>query len=557
MNRFILRSSAVKSTALGCLLAGGLLFAEQLLADTQLIINFTEATKARSTGVDRKLRTLADLQHSLGMEVSWLRHMSGNAAVVTVKGSNEISDLTLGLTSLPYIESVDLDAMVWPAATPNDERYPDQWQLGSSDRFPGSINAESAWDLVSGDASTVIAVIDTGIRLEHPDLQGRLLPGYDFVSGLNLNIEGSVPIPLEYEYLRANDGDGRDSDPTDPGDGVDFSTTIAMEQYGINCPTSTSTWHGTAVASVIAANSNDGGGMAGIAQHAQILPIRAMGRCGGRRSDLLDAIRWAAGVGDPALPENLFPADIINLSLGVEDQCTLSDQRAINDAIAAGSIIVSAVGNGSRNTDVNPTSPSQCDNVIGVLAVEQNGDRTNYSSYGKDADIAAPGGLASNNAFGILVASNAGEYDPSPEQTYRQVTGTSIATPHVSGVLALMQAGNPELSNYELEGLLYNSSRPHINVFGSRCNSNTCGWGLLDAEQAVKASLDFNVGDQLPIPKLSPALDGTVTRDNKSFGCSVLGRNAVVSEKPLGLDLALLLVLFGIIRWRSSSRSRF
>ncbi|MBX2836993.1 MAG: S8 family peptidase [Gammaproteobacteria bacterium] len=500
-----------------------------------------EITKARL--FERQKRTLEDFSTQLGNSTRWVRNMSGNAAVVAVDDGQTLHEIRQRLSALDYVESVDIDALVWPAAVPNDELYGEQWQLGSSDQSAGAINAEAAWDLVSGDASTVIAVIDTGIRSEHPDLQGRLLPGYDFVSGMNLNIEGDVPIPLQYEYLRANDGDGRDPDPTDPGDGVEFSTTVEMNTYGVNCPATASTWHGTAVASVIAANSNDGFGMAGLAQHTKILPVRSMGRCGGRRSDLIDAIRWAAGVGDPAITENLYPADIINLSLGVDDVCTLSDQRAINDAVAAGSIVVAAIGNGSRNADANPTSPSQCDNVIGVLATDHNGHRTNYSSYGADADIAAPGGRVPDSSFAILVASNAGERAPSSQQTYRQVTGTSIAAPHVSGVLALMQAANPSLTNYELEGLLYRSVRPHNTISGSGCTDRTCGWGLLDAYESVVNAIEFTSGDELPIPQLSPALDGSITRGNQSFGCSVV--SGTVSEKPhkMAIDWFLLLLM--------------
>lgn len=542
-------------------------------AGTQLIVNFTadsDPTTRSSIGnkdsdntqtviearrIERKQRTLNDLQNNLGLNAEWVRSMTGNAAVVRIDSQANLQILRQELSALEYVESVDLDAMVWPAAIPDDARYIDQWQMGTS--FAGSIDVEGAWDYVNGAASTVIAIIDTGVRLEHPDLQGRLLPGYDFVSGMNLNIEGDIPIPEEHRWLRANDGDGRDPDPSDPGDGVDFDTTIEMDRYGVHCPSAASTWHGTSVASVVAANSNDGIGIAGVTQNTQLLPIRAMGACGGRRSDLLDAIRWAAGVGDPSIMENLYPADIINLSLGVDDECTLSDQRAINDAIAAGSIVVAAVGNGSRNTDVNPTSPSQCENVVGVLATEQNGDRTSYSSYGQYVDIAAPGGLEANNPFGILVASNGGVMAPSTEQTYRQVTGTSIAAPHISGVLALMQASNPSLSNHELTGLLYSSSRPHHSIEGTTCDSTTCGWGLVNAKQAVVAAMEFTKGDALPIPELSPALDGTISRENRSFACSasIMTRHSASSYVSADFILLFCTALFFRIRRKSQAHT--
>jgi len=283
--------------------------------------------------------------------------------------------------------SIERDAWVSPANEPNqnvfellstaltnlahstdDPLFPEQWHLHDDSTHPSSIDVVNAWSITHGSADTVIAVIDTGVRLEHPDLTGRLLPGYDFVAELTAHLSRFTSLPEEYVFTRSNDGDGRDTDPTDPGDGADQALVDTMSAYNINCRVRNSTWHGTGVASLIAANPNDGFGLAGIDWHAQILPVRAIGRCGGHRSDLLDAIRWAAGVADPSLPPNPTPAHIINLSLGIDDTCTHADQKAINDAVAAGAIVVSAVGNQGRNTAEQPSSPSQCRNVIGHLA---------------------------------------------------------------------------------------------------------------------------------------------------------------------------------------------
>src|SRR5690606_31257016 len=151
----------------------------------------------------------------------------------------------------------------------------------------------------------VVAVLDTGIT-RHGDLDANVLPGYDFISDAG----------------KANDGDGRDNDPSDPGDWVTLN----------QCPggnrAENSSWHGTHVAGTIAAVTNNAKGVAGTAFGARILPVRVLGTCGGYDSDIADAIVWAAGGSVSGVPTNANPAEVINLSLGGGGACGRTSQNA-------------------------------------------------------------------------------------------------------------------------------------------------------------------------------------------------------------------------------------
>jgi len=478
-------------------------------------------------------------------------------AVVTSAQAN-LWEQDLPLQNPPFVNTVNVGAAV-NAPTPNDPLFSEQWQLQDNALLTGSINAVNAWTITHGSADTVIAVIDTGVRPEHPDLAGRLLPGYDFVSGINESTNGSEPFPEDLIFARSNDGDGRDPDPTDPGDGLDATLAKRLRNVNVLCEPGDSTWHGTGIASLIAANANDGVGLTGIDWNAMILPVRAIGRCGGHRSDLLDAIRWAAGVEDPTLPPNPNPAHIINLSLGINDSCNALDQAAINDAILAGAIIVSAVGNQGRNTAEQPSSPSQCQHVVGVAATDEAGYLASYSNYGLNADIAAPGGLSLPSEFGVDVATNAGRIIGSEQQTWKSVSGTSVAAPLVSGTLGLMRSIQPDLNAERLTQLLLDSGAPFPQEFAARfsipCNRDTCGAGLLNTHRAV-----LNAEAYTPIPEdtvdvlfddpaeASSFLIPTASGSN-IFGCSIAATsygsgNTVNAKRDPTL---LLLVLAAII----------
>jgi len=430
--------------------------------------------------------------------------MSGGAWVVELDGLSEHSSpqpLFRYWRQQQLIDYAEIDSPVRTSLVPDDPLFDLQWHLGSADDY-ASLNLPEAWDITRGSAAVTVAIIDTGIRFENSELAGRLLPGYDFVSGIN-DYRSQPRVPDGLNFIKAHDGDGRDQDASDPGDGVDAELNTRMLDEDLECPQQESTWHGTAMASLVAANGNDSNGMTGVDWEANILPVRAIGKCGGRRSDLLDAIRWAAGVDDPSLPDNPTPARIVNLSLGIDDACTRADQQAIDDAVAAGALIVSAVGNLGRNLDEEPSSPSHCNNVLGVTAVDAKGYRASYSSYGLDADLAAPGGEGpSGDNRPILVATNDGYMEPQPGDSHRYTTGTSVASPLVAGVISLMLSVNPALSNAEIRALLQSSSKPFPDILPSGsasdkavCDRSTCGSGLVDAGAAVAAALVFNPED--------------------------------------------------------------
>ncbi|MBX2886730.1 MAG: S8 family peptidase [Granulosicoccus sp.] len=474
---------------------------------------------------------VSELSKLIGHEVETTRSMSDGAWVVATHSTDpyQVSKALAQLHLRDLIEYGQIDAATRVTHNPDDRLFQAQWQHQTFYTTPASMDLINTWDITTGSYDIVVAVIDTGIRYDHADLTDRLLAGYDFVSAINDTPEIMLPVPSAYNFVKSNDGDGRDPDPTDPGDGVDQTLHEQMDALGIDCPVTDSTWHGTSMTSLLAANGNDGFGIAGVDWHARVLPVRAIGRCGGNRSDLLDAIRWAAGVNDPALPPNPTPARIINLSLGIDDVCGDADQRAIDDAVAAGAIIVAAVGNQGRDLDLQAASPSDCNNVIGVTAVNASGQLAGYSNYGMDVDIAAPGGEGSEgDDQPILVATNSGALSPTPDSTHKYTTGTSVASPLVAGVLSLMLSVNPELTNQELEALLYTAAR----AFPARgteqdCTTAICGAGLLDAFAATRLA---ELSRSTPVPSLAAAmLDDSASTgllSGGAAGCTISDQSA-------------------------------
>ncbi|MDO6461435.1 S8 family peptidase [Granulosicoccaceae sp. 1_MG-2023] len=494
-----------------------------------------------------------------GQTLAFKRSMSGGNQVLSVPAGlsdAELEALLLSLAEDPSVAAVEPDSLIAPMAVPPDYYFPSQWNLHTPEEAAGGLNAPQAWNYTTGDNSTVVAVIDTGIRPEHIDLQDRVLPGYDFITefalGNNYLLE---EYPSYMTYFRTNDGDGRDDDPTDPGDWVDIDDSRAMMSMGTTCEPHESSFHGTAIAGIIAANSNNNHGIAGIDWQAQILPARVSGKCGGARSDMIDAIRWAAGIEDPTLPENPTPARVINLSLGSVNACGFAEQEAINEAREAGAVLVAAVGNEALNLDTTPTAPATCDNVIAVTAVRQDGGRAYYTNYGLAADIAAPGGEdTGGDGVSMVVDTNRGLTEPVDGSHFKYVAGTSVAAAHVSGVLSLMIAANPELTPAELEERLLASARdfPDNGVFS--CDSQSCGAGIADAGAAVELAMDEDYASSLS-PELGAAQtsqqdDQEQVRTGVSGGCSLNSRGT------FDPTLWLLPLLLGALARRLRSRAR-
>jgi serine protease len=335
--------------------------------------------------------------------------------------------------------------------TPNDPLWALQWHFrdrGTADgRTAGGAGFESFWNRqgTTGSRNVVVAVVDTGLQMSHPDIAGspNIMPGWDMVSDPRMG----------------NDGDGRDSDANDPGDMCDPTKPYAADSF-----------HGTHVAGTVgAASTNNGSGVAGGAWNVKVVPVRALGKCGGRLSDINDAIRWAAGLipaegpGDTEV-WNENPADIINLSIGLLGACPASLQDAIDAVTERGAIVVSAAGNARMSTSFY--APAGCRGVVTVAASDARGQITPYSNYGPEVTLLAPGGDLTRDdngdgkPDGVLSTKAATNcYDPVTGASvancfYAYEQGTSMAAPHVSAALALLKARTPGATRDELVATL-------------------------------------------------------------------------------------------------------
>jgi len=359
----------------------------------------------------------------------------------------------------PSVEYAEPDRLMHPMFTPNDSMYSQQWDFFEA---TGGMNVPAAWDKSTG-AGIRVAVIDTGYR-PHADLSGQILAGYDFISDATIG----------------NDGNGRDSDASDPGDWT------AAGECGSGQPASNSSWHGTHVAGTIAAVTNNGSGVAGIAYGAKIVPVRVLGKCGGYTSDIADGIIWASGGTVSGVPNIAARAQVINMSLGGGGACDTTTQNAINSARSRGTVVVVAAGNESQNA--SNSSPANCSGVITVAATNRSGGRASYSNYGTIVDVAAPGG---DSGAAILSTLNAGTKSPGAD-SYAGYMGTSMATPHVAAVAALMLSKNPNLTPDEVESRLKSSTR----AFPASCSG--CGTGIVNASAAVDAAAGTGGGTTGP-----------------------------------------------------------
>ncbi|MFZ5549630.1 MAG: S8 family peptidase [Pseudomonadota bacterium] len=335
--------------------------------------------------------------------------------------------------------------------TPNDPMFANQWHYHEA---TAGMNLPLAWSQGAGGGVTV-AVIDTGYR-GHADLRGNIVPGYDFISDLAV----------------ANDGDARDGNAADPGDWTEAG------ECGGGSGASNSSWHGTHVAGTVAAVTHNGVGVAGVAYGAKVMPVRVLGKCGGYDSDIADAIIWASGGSVAGVPNTTTPARVLNLSLGGSGPCGATTQAAVNSARSRKSVVVVAAGN--SGDDASGYSPANCSGVITVAAVGRTADRAYYSNYGSAVEIAAPGGDQSwSETDGVLSTSNAGLTTPKAD-SYAYYQGTSMASPHVAGAVALMLSKNLNLTPDQVLGRLRASTKPFY------CSG--CGSGTVDAYEAIRSA---------------------------------------------------------------------
>lgn len=434
-------------------------------------------------GLTSEVKSVDDL---FKIKTNYVRTTAQKATVVTLSSkltAEQAEKYMAALSSNPSVASVEPDllrrsnARTRTAATskvaqaaqasnqvvaPNDTLYPQQWNLHGTK----GLSTPEAWKTTQG-AGVTVAVIDSGI-VKHPDLDANVLPGYDFIT------EPSI----------ARDGNGRDSDPTDQGNWEEAGVCDAGSEA------SESNWHGTHVAGSIAAIMNNKRGIVGVAPSTKILPVRALGMCGGYDSDIADAMVWAAGGTVEGVPANSNPAKIINLSLGGEGTCPATYSKAIAEVNKRGAILVVAAGNDGQ--DASKVAPANCGGSIVVGATDQEGKRSDFSNYGKIVDVSAPGSsIMSTVDLGTTVSTGAG---------YTEYDGTSMAAPQVAGVIALMKSVDPSLNAERAKQILKQSSKPLT------CDVNGCGSGIVNAASAlamVQGKKDPNPQAK-PWPKRAP-----------------------------------------------------
>jgi serine protease len=416
----------------------------------------------------------------------------------------------------PGVVGVIPDIQAFPLVDPIDPLYASQWDMHAPvTGKEGAANVAPTWGTSTG-AGVVVAVIDTG-QTNHPDLIANMPEGW----GIDM-IENSAT---------ARDGDGRDMNPTDEGDWSWYP----------------SSWHGTHVAGTIGAAQNDIG-ISGIAPNVSIQHVRVLGAGGGSFNDVIDGIRWAAGLttswdGRPwsafGLTDNAHPADVINMSLGGGSSCWSTLQDAISQARAAGTVVVTAAGNSFR--DAANFTPANCNDTVTVAATGRVGGLANYSNFGSIIDIAAPGGDMSRDS-GILSTIGTGA-STLTGYSYANYQGTSMAAPHVAGVAALVASQHPTWGPAEIEAAIYtgvrpfpvDSLRPCVTTGETPTGSqHQCGVGLLDAVGAlnmgqptilITAPDRMAVGESATVSAASdfPGVVTLVVASESATNCTLVG----------------------------------
>ena len=453
-------------------LAGGIIVTE----DPTAIVTRT-ARLGRAAVIAAEVGVPVESVDSVSLPGATVYRLSRPTSETDLEGALEV------LADSPSALSVEPDLFLTHQATPplpNDPEFGDQWHLwkdGSDRDF--SVKAPSGWKYTAGRSDVVVAVLDTGIT-RHPDLDAQNIDGYDFISNRQV----------------ANDGDGRDSDPSDPGDWIS-----ASDEYGYfeGCGRSDSSWHGTHVAGIVAAQRNNSRGGSGVAPGVRVLTVRVMGKCGGLTSDIAAAIRWSAGESVSGVPANPNPAQVINMSLGGSGSCGSTFRNAISAAQARGSVVVAAAGN--EGSPISSSTPANCPGVISAVASNPSGTRTSWSNYGTSgtpASIAAPG-------ESILATLNNGRTSPG-SAIYGRMSGTSMASPVVAAGVALLFSAGVETA--DVPDALDRLTRDFPSRgSGEVCNQTQCGAGLLDLSK-LSEFIDPGPGpDPEPDPDPGPSPD--------------------------------------------------
>ena len=495
---------------------------------------FMQAQSQALTAAGQRTMLARALGQRIGMSLEAGRTVSDRSHVVTASGMTS-ARLAARIAAESDVEYAVADERKYIVAAPSDPLYasgpaiagtsggPDvgQWYLkppgpaGSAAKTaPSSINAEQAWDITTGSASIVVAILDTGLRFDHPDLQGgNVVPGYDMVSADNGN--------TNTDFRTANDGNGRDADASDPGDFVTSAERNEPSSPLYQCAVENSSWHGTQTLGLVGAATNNGVGMAGLGRSVRVMPMRVLGKCGGYDSDILAGMRWAAGLSVPGLPANPNPARVVNMSLGGTGGCSAAYASEVANLNAAGVVVVASAGNSAGHA---VGTPANCAGVIGVAGLRHIGTKVGFSDLGPQIAISAPGGncvnIGANDAclYPIVTTSNSGTTTPVAggagagaiyTNSFNASLGTSFSAPLVAGAAALMLSAQPALTPAEVKSKLQATARPFptaaVDESGAAvpacmapngsdqlqcvCSTGLCGAGMLDVHTAMLATV--------------------------------------------------------------------
>jgi len=522
---------------------------------SRLIVGFkTTAGNAVTSTISSRLRTrkiritqaqttpadVASLAGRVGLTITASRQLTPSMHVLFLPTTLYGGAVTTALAKLradAAVKFADVDQLRYPLSVPNDPLFPPttgasgQWYMNTPSSTPVTVqgvqttdlaatDAVSAWSITTGSTGVVIADVDTGVRFDHPDLLragfaggGRLLPGYDFV-GEDQSSQGE---PLG-TYLMANDGDGWDPDPSDPGDWISSADT--ENSLFANCTVENSSWHGTRVVGIVGAITDNDVGIAGMSWGPWVLPVRALGKCGGYDSDIITGIEWAAGMPvtgtGVTVPDNPYPADIINLSLGGSSTCPSDYQDVLTTVTGSGVLVVASAGNSTSAITASSSveAPANCSSsvsgIIAVAGLRNVGTKVGYSSLGPEVGIAAPAGNCINSSGDCLrsidTTTNLGTTTPGTNSYSNETNenlGTSFSAPIVSGIAALMRSVNYNLTPTQLVARLESSASafppntgniavcPSLDASTDECScppSGQCGSGMANALQAVQAA---------------------------------------------------------------------
>lgn len=488
--RFMLFSTVLALSSLN----SGVTHAQDLNTSDRLVIKMKGAAVFGHRPSVRQLESesqrIQTLSAQTGNALNWVRPSADGANVLKFNRNVAPSEKLRVLSQLrahPDVEWVEIDRRLKTQAagpivglTNVLNTSSRSWFLKLIGEEPASTNTASMWTKFHGDSSAVTAVIDTGILQSHPSLQGHLLQGFDMVSD---------PF-IANDNQALGSGSDRDVDPSDTGNGVTAADLLVDPDCG---RVSNSSWHGTFVAALIAGNPMQGEQIFPMNWHGYVLPVRALGKCGGFTSDLSDALRWSVGLPVPNTPVNKTPAKTVNMSLGATGPCVSSiEGAAVSAAISAGAVVIAAAGNSSSGLD----SPANCSGVISVGALDEEGYKANYSNFGSNLTLMAPGG---DSSFPMWSASNSGTSGPTTN-TYAPKIGTSFAAPLVAATVSMMRSLNPRLTPADIVTILRQTSRPFLapdgnvsvcttgSVGACKCTTSTCGSGMLDAASATASA---------------------------------------------------------------------